>query len=886
VTFPSDLVTSTLDNGLRFVARRVPQIPVVSTMIWYRVGSVDEEPGKTGVAHFLEHMMFKGTGNLRQGQIDRITQSHGGVNNAFTGLDATAYYFNFGRGRWPLALDIEAERMRNCLLDAREFQLEKAVILEERSIEMDSPEGLLLEEVQRTAVSTHPYGHPVLGWLEDVAALQPEDLWRFYEAYYVPNNAHIVMVGDFEVEEALEHIRRRFGSLEPGPTALRPTIREPPQRAERRVLLEREGEAPHLSMAFHVPGASHPDTAALALLDVLLTSGRTSLLHERLVDREKVATSVDSGSSETREPYLFFVHAELHPGGSLEKAEQLVTEELERLAGRGPSRAEMTRAKKLFEADWVFDHQTAEDQAMHLGEALCWGTLEELAELTQKVARLEKQDVQRVAERYFQRTNRTVGHLVPQRRNPGFVALAGPAMPEARAEMPRRRPVRRSGWRQRALPRGVPRLRLEGERFALPNGLQVVVVQDPAAPSFVAELLAPAGSRYEPEAKAGLGALLGRMLAEGTETRSAREVALVAEEMGAKLETSAGYRFARAGIEALSADLDAAMELLADVVQRPMFPADLLEDRRQEQLSFLAQMDDEPRRIGQRWFNGLVYGRHPAHRTPLGTARSVRRLRREDLVEEYRRVFVPGASVLTLAGDVGGPEQVRRLVERHFGAWPAQAAPERPDPPAPRRQRGRRVKVVRKAKEQVHLFFGHLGIRRLDPDFEVAVVLDHVLGTGSGFTDRLSQRLRDREGLAYTVHASLSGSAGIDPGVFLAYVGTAPENVGPALRGIREEVLRLQKEPVPRRELEAVKRYILGQYPFGFQTNRDLVGYAQMCQQFGWEFDHYLEFLEKVETVRPEDVQRVARRCLDAQAFTVVAVGPLGREALAEVRER
>jgi zinc protease len=870
-----------LENGLLFVARRVPQLPVVSTMIWYRVGSADEEPGKTGVAHFLEHMMFKGTGNLRRGQIDRITQSHGGVNNAFTGLDATAYYFNFGSGRWPLALDIEAERMRNCLLDGREFELEKAVILEERSLEMDVPEGVLSEEIHRTAFSTHPYGHPVLGWLEDVEALEPEDLWSFYEANYAPNNAHLVLVGDFDLEEAFEQVRSRFAPIPPVPRAPRRGVREPPQRGERRVLLEREGEAPHLSMAFHVPEASHPDTPALALLDVLLSSGRTSLLHARLVDHEKIATSVDSSGSETRQPYLFFIHAELHPGASPEHAERLVTEELERLADRGPTREELRRAKKLFEADWVFDHQTAEDQAIHLGEALCWGGIEALAELPQAVARLERREVQRVVERYFQRPNRTVGHLIPARRNPAAVSLSTGAVPEARRpRASRRRPVARSGWKRRAVARGVPRLRLEGRRFRLHNGLRVVVLEDPSSPSFMAELLVPAGSRYEPEAKAGLGALLGRMLVEGTETRSALQIALGAEESGAKIETSAGYRFARAGIEALSADLEPALGLLADVVQRPVFPADALEDRRKEQLSFLAQMQDDPRRVGQRWFSRLVYGAHPAHRTPLGTSDSVRRLSRGDLVEEYRRAFVPAAAVLTLAGDVGGPRRARELAERYFGAWPPAPAAPRPDPRPPRRQSVRRVKLVRKAKEQVHLFLGHLGIRRLDPDFEAAVVLDHVLGTGSGFTDRLSQRLRDRQGLAYTVQASLSGSAGVDPGVFLAYVGTAPENVGAALRGIREEVRRLQREPVSRRELAAVQRYILGQYPFGFQTNRDLVGYAQMCEQFGWGFDYHRRFLERIEAVGPQDVLRVARRCLDAEVFTVVAVGPLRGEQL------
>lgn len=874
--FPSNLVSRTLENGLQFVARVVPQLPVTSTMMWYRAGSAHETPGKTGVAHCLEHMLFKGTSRLRQGQIDRITQRHGGVNNAFTWLDSTAYVFNFSSTGWRVALDIEAERMRGSLLDAKEFALEKAVILEERSIEMDAPEGMLLEEVNRAAFSAHPYGQPVIGWLEDLERLEAQDLWAFYEAHYVPNNAHVVMVGDFDIESAFAHVRSRFGQIPPGaPHAT--TIVEPPQRAERRVVLERQCEAPRLSMAFHVPQATHPDTAALALLDILLSSGRTSRLHERLVDREKVATSVDSGFFETREPYLFFVNVELHPGVSLADAEGLVLEELERIGARGPDRKELVKGKKLFESDWVLDHQTAEDQGMHVGEAMCWGDLEALVAFPGQIAEVRGHDLQRVAKHYFTRANRTVGHLVPLKRNPAIVSIASratktPALP---SRFQGRRNVERSSWKPPTSSRAVPRIRIHGETLHLKNGLKVLVLSDASTPSFVAELLAPSGSRYETDAKAGRSALLGRMLSEGTASRSAQELALGAERIGAKLETSAGYRFVRVAVEALTADLDLGLELIADIAQRSSLPRAELLDRRREQLSLLTQLEDESRAVGQRWFNELVYQGHPAHRLALGTPESVVTLNRRDLVHEYQRAFAPGACTLTIAGDLPVPARIVDVLERHFGEWTAPTPPPRPDPPAPRRQTKPRAKVIRRTKEQVHLFVGHLGIRRLDPDFEVAVVLDHILGTGSGFTDRLSQRLRDREGLAYSVYASLSGTAGIDPGVFQAYIGTSPEHVQRALTGIREEVQRIREEPVSRRELDAAKRFILGQYAFGFQTNRDLVGYAQMCDQFGWPMDYYRHFLDLVGAVQPDDILRVAQRCLDADCVTTVAVGPL-----------
>jgi zinc protease len=879
-SFPSDVVTRTLDNGLRFVARSVPGLPVTSTMIWYRAGSADEVTGKTGIAHLLEHMMFKGTGCLRQGQIDRLTQRHGGVNNAFTWIDSTAYYFNFARDRWRVALDIEADRMGGCLLNARELGLEKAVVIEERSAEMDAPEGVLLEEVNRTAFHTHPYGQPIIGWLEDLVALEPEDLWRFYETYYVPGNAHVVMVGDFDVDEAFGQVASAFGGIAGGAPVPRRRIVEPPQRAERRVLLERECEAPHLSMAYHVPEADHPDTPALTLLDILLSTGRTSRLHSRLVDREKVATSVDTALYDTAQPYLLFASAELHPGASLQAAERLLDEEIERLASRGPSKTELEKAKKLFAADWVLDHQTAEDQAVRLGEALCWGSLESLARLPQAVAQAGSHDVQRVAEHYLRRSNRTVGHLVPARRNPGFVSLYVP--PAARgARQPRReRPVPRTAWRLAGLSREVPDFQVRCERFVLQNGLVVLALPEPSVPSAYLELLVPTGSRFDPDEKLGRGQLLGRMLHEGTERRSAERLALEAERIGAKLDAGGAYRSTRISVEVLREDLDRGLDLLSDVALRSCFPAEALEDRRREQLTYIARIADDPQREACRAFNELVYRAHPAGRPALGRPKSVAALVREDLLAEWRQAFVPTGSVLAVAGDFGGLEPLRGRLERYLGRWEARRAPERPEVPAPRLQRSMRRKALHRDREQVHLYVGHLGIRRTDADFEAALVLDHVLGQGAGLTDRLSQRLRDREGLAYTVWASLAHGAEIDPGTFVAYAATAPGNVPRALSGIREELERIREEPVPARELGQVKSFMLGQYPFGFQTNRDLAGYALACEQYGLGLDYHRRFLEAVARVGPEEVQRVARARLHPEALTVAAAGPVREKDL------
>ncbi len=878
--FPSDLVHRTLENGLSFIARSVPGLPITSTMIWYRVGSGDEKAGCSGISHFLEHMMFKGTPSLPRGMIDRITQRYGGVNNAFTWLDYTAYYFNFSSDRWKVALGIEGDRIRNSLLERREFELEKRVVLEERSIEMDSPEGLLMEEVNRLAFSVHPYGQPVVGWMEDLERLTPEEMWAFYRGHYVPNNALIVMVGDFDVDRAYVEVERQFGDLEPVSLVGR-GIAEPPQRAERRVVLERDCQLPRLTMAFHVPEAAHQEAPALLLLDILLTSGRTSRLHKRLVDKEKLVSWVETSYFETMDPYLFSVATELHRGSNLERVEQVILQELDRLAEKGPTLGELERCKKLFEADWILEHQTAEAQATEIGEAWSCGGISRLERLPSLIAGISPGEIQGVVRRYFRPLNRTVGHLVPVSQNPGVIfwgrgkrGLSGSSGAAVSGPVLQPVPSRRK-WRPQGLSRTIQRFEVSCESFALRNGLKVLCLPRHLVPGVYAELMVPTGSRYEGEKESGLSFLLGKMLLEGTERRTAVQLASEAESMGADLISFGGYMMSRIAVETLSRDLGQGLDLMADIARNSIFPEEKLQDRLREQLSLISSIEEEPRQIGRRLFNELVFPRHPARRPLVGYRRTVSGLTRRQLMREYEASFHPGEAVLALAGDFE-ISCVRELVERVFGDWKAQESSGKRQPPrSPRLQRAVRSKFLHREKEQLHLYVGHLGIRRTNPDYPAVVVMDNILGVGAGFTDRLSQRLRDREGLAYTVHASLSRSAGIDPGVFLAYIGTSPEKGAQALKGIRQEVERIQREPVFKSEIRRVLSYLRNQSPFMFQTNRALAAYALTCQQYGWGFDEHGRFLESLAKVGTDDVQRVAQKYLHPDHFTMVGVGPV-----------
>lgn len=403
-----------LSNGLTVLTREVHDRPIVTSMIWYRVGSRNEEPGQTGKSHFLEHMLFKGTDRYAKGEIDAVTLREGGANNAFTDTDFTAYYFNFAADRWPVALEIEASRMTGNLFEPDEFASEKEVVLEELRIGLDSPWEALDQTVWAAAYQQHPYHHPVIGWIEDLERATREEMEGYYRRWYHPRNATIVVVGDFETRPSLARIEDLFGGLPAGPEPRPMPLREPRQRGERRVTVKRPTEVERLEMGWHAPEVAHEDSYALQVLSTLLGTGRTSRFYERLMesDRSIITQSVDY--TDRIDPTLFIIRAEIRPGHTLIAVERAIGEEIARLQSTPPAEAELARAKRLIQARFILDHEQISSQAQTLG---CYQTIHRYQYLADYFARIDEvsaAEVQAVAQGYLHADNLTVGHLIDE----------------------------------------------------------------------------------------------------------------------------------------------------------------------------------------------------------------------------------------------------------------------------------------------------------------------------------------------------------------------------------------------------------------------------------------------------------------------------------------
>ena len=410
---PSEYI---LSNGMKVLLIEVPKAPVATVQVWYKVGSRNEVMGRAGLSHMLEHMMFKGTTKYPKGSFSRIVRKNGGIDNAFTGQDFTAYFENVAADRVPLALELEADRMQGLTLDNTEFQTEREVVKEERRLRSeDDPQGALVEALFAQAYMSHPYHWPVIGWFADLDAMTLEDLQRHYDTFYSPNNATLVVVGDIKADALLPTIKRLFEPIPRGPSPKQSLPVEPEQRGERRFLLKREAQVPFVMMGFRVPNYSSDDSYALDVLESILSRGKSSRLYQSLVYEQKNSLSVGAEYSLIQtDPGLFYFYSLVNPSAKIETVESALQREIARLQNEPPSDQELQRAKNQIEASRTFEQDSNFRRAMLLGQAEMvsagWRRVDQFVE---RIRAVTAKDIQRVARQYLTEDNRTLGILVP-----------------------------------------------------------------------------------------------------------------------------------------------------------------------------------------------------------------------------------------------------------------------------------------------------------------------------------------------------------------------------------------------------------------------------------------------------------------------------------------
>jgi zinc protease len=888
--------TETLPNGLAIYLKPIANSPVVTTMVAYKVGSADEDLDHTGLSHYLEHLMFKGTDKIMPGDIDRMTLRGGGMNNAFTAEDYTVYYFALPADDWQFALQIEADRMRNLRIDARhEFEQEKGAVISELERNEDYPWDLELKTILPLLFDKGPYGHPVIGERDQVRGATAQVIKSYYDKWYYPNNASLVVCGGFDPDETLAQIRKLFGPL---PQGTLPERKPVPPAPERRAAVHKEipskFENARMLMGFNTVPIGSPDYYVLEVIQDLLTRGKTGRLYRKLVEDLHLAQSVDSSNSALRYPGWFAIQVELLKGSDRGKAEELVLDELKSLQEKPVDAPELARVKRGLLASTVFGRESVRELAEGIARAVSSNDLDFLKGYLPRVAAVSAQDIERVARKYFDPNQRVVVWSVP-----GHAAGAGagggvgsPGLGLSRApqrlacdtghEMLDARhtqaniqyPTRNAQYPAKggAADTGSKGFTLEStKRVELPNGLTLLLFENHALPIVVADAEVRWVPLLEPDDKAGVAMLTGMLLDEGTAHHTGRQIADLIGNSGGSL----GMNRSGGTVHVLSPDRHLGLSLLFECLAEPNFPEEAFARKKAQLLSAIADDERQPDYKAQTLYRSLVYGKHPFGRPTMGRLETVQALTREDCDRFHRQAFAPGNTIVAVVGDFDSGQVIEEVKQLTAG-W-KNAPPERPRTPAvePPGQFVERIVSMPDAA-QLHFFMGHPGIRRDNPDYYKLLVMDYVLGTGPGFTDRLSARLRDREGLGYTVNANITTTASNEPGLFTCYIGTRPEVLGRVKKEFLEEIQRLHKEKPGAEEVEDARKYLIGSLAFQFTTDAGIASKLLDIERYHLGFNYVEDYRKAVAAVTPAEVQEVAQKYLHPDHMVLVAAGAVG----------
>ncbi|WP_335069146.1 M16 family metallopeptidase [Nostoc sp.] len=876
LSFTQGVQKTVLDNGLTVLTKEVHTAPVVSVQVWYKVGSRNEVKGENGISHQLEHLMFKGTTD-RPVQFGRLFSALGSQFNAFTSYDETAYFGTVQRDKLEALLTLEADRMENSLVGTEQLASEKRVVISELQGYENSPGYRLDRAVMRDAFPSRAYGLPVGGTKADVQKFTVEQVRNYYQTYYSPENATLVITGDFATEPVLKVVKETYGKLpKRAKTAVAKNsaqvIASTSVAKKAPIVLKQPGSAALLQAVYPLPDIKHPDVPAIDVMDSILTGGRSSRLYQALVE-SGLASSVNGGAAELIEPGWYEISATAAAGQELGKIAQVLQESLAKLQQQPVTTEELNRAKTQLQASYILGNQDITSQASQLGyNQTIAGDYRFIEKYLAAIAKVTPAEVQQAAKTYLNPAKQTIGFFEPTQPDgkPGTSSAGSgrtvenfsPGKPVDPAELAKYLPPATSATDsgKQSLP----------EEFTLNNGLRVLLLSDRNLPTINLSGQIDAGTEFDGNQKAGLANLTATNLMNGTQTKNALTLAKTLEDRGADLNFGASREGVSVSGEGLSANLPILIQTLADVLENATFPADQLELSRQRALISLKVQLDDPRGLGRQVFQQAIYPEnHPFHSFP--TAESLKSVTRDDLLGFYQTHYRPDTTTIALVGDFD-PVKVKALLNQAFGKWQATGKlPVLKIASVSLPQTLTRLNKLIPGKTEAVTYIGYNGIARKDPRYYAALVLNQILG-GDTLSSRLGTEVRDRQGLTYGIYSGFA--AGINPGPFLIQMQTAPGDTQKAIASTLALLKQLREQGVTEAEFNTAKRSITNSYPVDLANPSDVSSIILSNAVLGLSLAEIREFPQKIQAVTMAHLQQAIEDLIKPENLVIVTAGP------------
>ena len=877
-----------LDNGLEVILAPDKRLPVVAVNLWYHVGAANETPDRTGFAHLFEHMMFTGTKHVARGEAERLLEAAGGADsNATTGFDSTKYYDTVPANQLALALWTHADRMGYLLdaLDQKALANQQDVVRNERRETTENrPYGIVDEALYRELFPPgHPYRPAVIGSHADIQAAKLADVRDFFKRYYRPNNATLVIAGDFDPANARRLVQRYFGSFARGADVPKPAVATPPIAGERRLEVTDRIELPRVDLAWLTPPAYAPGDAELDIAAAILAGGKSSRLYKKLVYEKELAQSVDASQESSALTSIFDIQAVARPGHTPAELEAAIDEELAKLVADGPTQAEVDRARSAYEHGLFRTLQRVSSRANRLNQYnQSTGDPGYLAQDLARYRRISPDDVRRVVAAELRKDRRVVVFATR-----GDKVLA-PDVPVTAVEAtgPQTESINRDEQWRNTPPKGGPPVAPQlpvPVVFKLANGLTVYHLQRDDVPLVNARLVVGAGLAANPPATPGVADFALASLEDGTTSRDALAIADQFAQLGADFAASTSRDASMLYVDALSAQFPAALALLADVALNPAFPAAEIDRARRSRLAGIVAAREDPDSLADAAFRRALYGPdQPFGQTSLGTEASIKRIDADMLKAFWQRWFHPGNAALVVVGAIDRAT-VQALAEREFGGWSGDAAARPASGVAmpPKATAARLVLVERPGVNQTELRVGRVAAARTDPGYLPLQLANEVLG--GQFTSRLNANLRETHGYAYGAFSGFD--FGRLPGPFTVATTVRADATAEAVTEIDHELDRMRTVAPTAAEFAKARDGVIRSLPGAFETNAGIAGAFGTLYVYDLAPTYYATLRQRFAAVTAAQVLAASKRYLDPSSMVVVGVGApasltAGREKL------
>jgi zinc protease len=834
---PPGVTVTTLDNGLTIIVREDHSAPVVSAQAWCMAGSIHEGNWLgAGLSHVLEHMLFKGTTSRPGSRIDQEVQEAGGYMNAYTSFDRTVFHIDVPNTGAKVALDILCDIMQNATLPPDELAKEQQVILREMDMNVDDPGRRASRRLFETAYTRSPYRLTVIGYPDIFNELKPEDIRSYYREKYAPNNVFYVVAGDVKHGEVVGQIREAYAKAKARALPAIVLPEEPRQTAAREIVEEAPIELGYLYIAWHIPELRHPDVPILDVLAALLGNGRSSRLYREVRENKGLVHSVDAWTYSPGNPGLFGLSATVDADKFIPARDAMLAE-VEKMQATPVSEQELSKAVKQFVSATLSARKTMQGQAQDLGGSwLAANDLNFSERYLAAVKRVTPTDLQRVAREYLNPERRTLYSLLPVGATPKAVMESETSLDH---------PV---------------------QKFELANGLRLLVKEDHRLPFVEFRAVFQGGVLAETPYNNGVTQLTGKLLLKGTARRSAEDIAREIESVGGSIDSYGGNNSFGVNAEVMSSDFAMGLDLLADVLLNPTFPAPALERERQVQLAGIRALKDHLLQSAALAMRRALFGERGYGLGALGTESSVQKIQVADATAFHNKFARPNNCVLAIYGDINADE-VRTAVEAVFGLWKPAASPAMDFGLEPL-DSTKRVMETRDKKQAV-LVIGYRGMTIHDAD---RYALELVQEACSDLGSRLFLRVREKLGLAYYVGAQ--NVVGLAPGYFAFYAGTAPEKAALVETELLKEAELLRSEGLTVEELKRAKAKVIGQRKIARQDLGSFAMTTALDELYGLGYAYTDKEDELYEAVTLEQVKAVAQTYLKPDAMVIAMVRP------------